>query len=108
MAIVNIPIDGVQPFHRFSIELDGRVYILKFRFNFRDSRWHMSILQEDETVLIAGIPLVVSWGLIRRFADERLPPGEFFVEDVTGENTEPGENSFGRTHFLRYREVDTK
>ena len=37
MALIQIPIDTSQPDHQFSIELDGRVYLLRFKKLLRSS-----------------------------------------------------------------------
>lgn len=104
MALIQIPFDPQQPDHVFSLELELVVYQFHFRLNARSNRWTMSILTEDGVLIAGGIPLVVSWPLTQRFRREELPPGEFYVLDLTGNNQEPGENSFGDTHALLYQE----
>lgn len=105
MAMLQIPIDGNHPDHQFFIDLEGTVYLMHFKLNDRSKRWTMDIKLEDGTLLVAGIPLIVNWPLIRRFKDSRLPPGEFYVVNETGGTEEPREDSFLETHVLIYLEA---
>ena len=108
MALINIPIDPVQPDHEFSIALDGTTYILGFQLNSRSGRWFMNIKNQNGVKLLDGIPLVVNYPLIRAHAKEGMPPGEFYVFDENGQNREIGETSFeDGTHVLIYAEEGT-
>ncbi len=108
MAHLEIPIDVNQPDHVFSIDLDKKIYLLRFMYNYRGERWTMTISDEAGTVLVAGIALVLNASLLSRFTNESLPPGTFFVLDTSGENAEPTEKSFEQTHTLIYAEVGTE
>jgi hypothetical protein len=107
MAIKQIPVTNSNIDHQFSMELERVVYVFRIKWNFRAERWVMDLLAEDSTPLLTGLPLVTSWPLLAKFNDIRLPPGELFVFDSTNLNSEPGEESFGVTHFLLYRESTT-
>lgn len=102
--IRNIPIDTSQPDHLFTIDLEGVVYTLRFRLNSRTGRWVMNVLTELGVLIVGAIPLVVNQGLTKRYGKSSLPPGEIYVIDLSGENREPEERSFGLTHLLVYVE----
>lgn len=105
--LLNIPIDPTQPDHQFTIELEKVVYTLRFQLNSRTNQWIMSILTEDETVLVDSIAIVANSGLIDQYGNQNLPPGEFYCLDMTGQNEEPTTESLGVTHLLIYMESGT-
>lgn len=106
MAFLKIPIDAVQPYHEFNITLDEVTFIMKFSYNFRSNRWSMAIKDEENNVIVAGVPLVLGASLLAPYYYlENLPKGKFFVIDVNGDNTEPTKDSFGNTHELFYQEA---
>lgn len=107
MAVLNIPIDPNQPNHEFSIELDGVVYLMNFRKNFRSLRWVLTLKKEDGTVLVSGVPLVTGISILKQYPADDMPPGDLYVDDTTANNTEPGEEGFGNTHQLVYVEAGT-
>ena len=100
--ILNIPIDTSQPDHSFTLDLEGTVFLFKFRLNSRSGRWIMSIYTELEELIIGAIPLVINVGLIQRYGKSIIPRGEIYVLDLTGAEQEPTETSFGLTHLLVY------
>lgn len=106
MALLEIPIDVNQPDHEFYLDLEKVVYLFHFKLNSRTGRWIMDIKSEDGVLLAGAIPLVVNWALTDRFVREDLPPGSFWVFDLTGKDAEPSESSFGTTHVLLYEESE--
>ena len=103
MAAFNMPIrtDG-YPHFDFECELDGRSYVFEFIWNERATVWYMTIADSVGTVLLAGIPIVLDYPLISRFASDDLPPGEFQAVDTTGEGTPPTLEDFGSRVQLLY------
>lgn len=106
MATLQIPTDSVQPDHEFPIDLDGKTYLLRFIFNFRSLRWSMNVSTEPGELLIAGIPLTTLSDLLGRFVNPDLPPGIFFIQDISGNRLEmTSQESLGSTHILYYDEA---
>lgn len=86
-----------DPFYSYAVSLEGRSYLLSFRYNQREECWYLTIAMSDGTVLLAGIKVLVGVNLLWRRADNRLPPGQLYAF-VTGNNTEhPGLTDFGDT-----------
>lgn len=82
--------DGTSDY-TMRVRLDGSVYILRFLYNQRLDRWSLTITDDAEDLLAAGIPIVANWGLIRFYKyDPRLPPGEFMAIDLSGDGSPPG------------------
>lgn len=92
-------IDWVQ-----DVELEGRVYTLRAKYNVRQDTWHMDIDTVDGVAILRGLRLVVNWPLLYPFRyKSELPPGELFVlrvgEDAT---TDPMRDSFQTGLALYY------
>jgi hypothetical protein len=64
-------------------QLDGIEYVLRFIWSDRESIWYMHIFDQDENELATGIALVVSFPLLRRYVDPRLPPGALVCVDTS-------------------------
>lgn len=107
MAFLTIPIDVIQPNHEFSISLDGVIFVMNFKYNFRSDQWSLMLKKEDGTVLVSAVPLVTGSSLLGRYPNDDMPAGDLFVSDDTGNNAEPTKLSFANTHSLIYREVGT-
>lgn len=79
-----------EPYYRERTRLEGRDYILDFAYNEREERWYLSISDEDEVPIARGIKLIANWSLLFPYRyDERTPPGELTVADLTTDGTPP-------------------
>lgn len=108
MAYQNIPVDPSQPDQEFSLAMDGVVFVLRLTLNSRTNRWTLAIKQEDGTLLIAGIPIIINYPLLESHRFEGMPAGDIFCLSESGDQTEPRDTeSLGVTHSLLYREVGT-
>ena len=105
MAIIQIPVTSNIPDSQFSIDLQGTVYLLRFKLNERINRFTMDILLEDGTPLVEGVMITADWLFMDRFKDSRLPAGKFLVIDNEDLSREPGVDSFGVTHTMVYVEA---
>lgn len=108
MAYQNIPIDPFQPDQEFSMAMDGTVFVLRLTLNSRSNRWTLAIKQEDGTLLIAGIPIIINYPLLESHRFEGMPLGDILCLSESGEDIEPRDTeSLGVTHSLVYRELGT-
>jgi hypothetical protein len=82
--------------------LDGRDYVLRFRWNQRDGHWFLSIADPTDVVIASGIKLVTDFPLLLGVVDARRPPGELFVSDAQGRAEDPGFADLGARFLLRY------
>jgi hypothetical protein len=106
MTIVNalkIPLEDKIGFPEFSfaIDFDGEEFILEFQYNERDSRFYLSVLDEDETVIAQSIKLVRNVPLLGTNINPKRPAGELFIFD-NGANEEPNMDNLGRGLDLYY------
>ena len=107
MAVLNIPVNSEVAAYSFTIELERVIYLFRFRFNFRKSRWMMDIATRDGINIVVGVPMVSAISLFDRFKNPLLPPGDFMVYDTTGKLNSPGFSDFGKTIQLLYFESGT-
>lgn len=69
-----------DPFYEFSIDLEGREYVLAFRYNQREDRWYMSLYTGDRTPIALSVKLVSNYPLLgRKRSDPNCPPGVLYV-----------------------------
>ena len=100
-----IPVSETTDSFIEQVDLDGRVYDLRFHWNSRDNHWFLDI-GRDGIFLINGVKLVSSSDLISEFGRiEELPPGLLSVEDLDNIDTDPDETNFGDRVQLRYTEA---
>lgn len=76
--------------------LDGRDYLLRFRYNERENRWYLSIYDEEEEPILLGLKIVANWRLLKPYKyDPNVPPGELIAVDMTGNGSPPGLDELG-------------
>lgn len=94
-----------------TVELDGRVYRLSFRYNVRLDSWFMDIATDRDEVLIGTIRLVLDWPLMfGKDYDDRVPAGDFYALCPTGRaRNDPGRGAFADPSCIQlyYIEADT-
>lgn len=104
MAVsITIPLASGNPSFRQRTPLDGREYVLAFRWSEREARWYFDIFDANGNVLAAGMKIVSNWPLLesRRFSPG-VPPGELFAVDRRAEPVDPGFAELGTVVPLVY------
>lgn len=104
MEILQIPVRNESPSYFFSIILEQKLYVLKFRFNTRQNLWSMDICNEKKEPIFAGIPLLVNLFLTQNLVSNLSPPGSFLIVDEAGRKRNPDRFSLGVDHKLIYLE----
>lgn len=61
------------------VQLEGKTYRLRARWNTVAERWSMDILTRDKRLILGGLRLVRGQRLLRQHINPLLPPGEFVV-----------------------------
>lgn len=92
-TVLKTKTDGTQRYS-FTTQLDGVTFGLEFSWNARGEYWSFVIYDA------AGNPLVrrvvrVSWPLLARFKNARLPRGELVAMDTSGQDLDPGLTELG-------------
>lgn len=76
--------------------LDGVDYNLRFQWNDREARWYLAIFDIDETLIVGGLKLITNWPLLRFYQSNlAVPPGEFYVTDLTNDGSPAGIDELG-------------
>ena len=76
-----------------TIPLEGVEYVFRFYWSTRESKWYLSLYNQDNALLAGWMALLVNAAPLRRFrAQTNIPPGVLIVSDTTGaglDMTEP-------------------
>jgi hypothetical protein len=84
------------PYYTQKTKLDGRDFVLRFSYNQRIERWYLSIYDDEDTPLRLGLKLIANWELLQHYRyDDRLPPGELWVMDLTPDGSPPTLDELG-------------
>lgn len=88
---LQIPTTAGNPDYTQRTRLDGREYLLHFKWNQLCEHWTLDIYDDVETILVSGIKLIANWPLLRFYQwDSRMPPGNLVVVDLTPDGSPPG------------------
>lgn len=106
MAILTIPCaPGGQTTWSQTTALDGREYLLTFRWSQRAGRWSLDLADESGSMIVAGRVLAPSLRLLRGVVDSRRPAGDLVLVDQRGAREgldDPTFTSLGDRHVLLY------
>ncbi len=84
--ILKIDTSLVDLYYEQTTQLDGIEYLMRFIWVDREGCWYLGIYDQNNNPIAVGIRLVVTWSLLRRFVDPRLPTGALLCVDLTGMN----------------------
>lgn len=102
MSMQVVPTRQDAHWYSLTLDLDGATYTLELRWNERAGAWSLTVRDVAETVLAAGLRLVVDVPLLARHTDARLPRGQFLCVDTQGEGGTPGLTDLGTRFLLLY------
>lgn len=103
MALL-IPTSRTSPNYEQRTTLDGREYVLRFRWSERSESWYLQLLDSDENVLTGMVRIVLNLDLLRLHRNvDGIPPGEIRAVDASGDELRPGFNELGERVRLLYR-----
>lgn len=98
------------PTYNYVISLDGVNYNLSYYFNPRmdsgNGKWFLQIADQTGNILVAAVPIVVTWPLLDRFVDQEIPPGMLMGFDTSGQNKDPGQFELGDRVRVLYLESE--
>ena len=97
----------VIPFRQFpsfteEIILDDASYRFAFKFNDRGQYWTMTILNPSLEVLVAGLKIVLSYGLTTDLNKENLPKGDFMAAALDPQQQTIAQEDLGDSVQLVY------
>lgn len=100
--LIEIPIVVNGPWFEFSIDIDETTYVFEFQYNDRINRWFLTIKDVNNTVLYAGIKLLIDTPLIQNVVVDGLFPYWLFMMNDSKSSTEPNFESLGVDSKLYY------
>jgi hypothetical protein len=106
MAVLEIPIQLANKKFRQTTVLDGVSYIFSFSYNTRFLKWIMDIFNEDNEIVLSGIPLYSDRVLLNNYKHLAIPQGDLFCIDTEALNEDPNKNEFGTRFKLIYVEPE--
>lgn len=98
-----------DPFYTTTVALDGSDYTFEWRYNQREDAWYFDLSLTDGTILVRGVKVVCLISLLKRFVDERLPPGVLLAWPNTDSRKLPGLHELGedsRVTLIYYEAVE--
>jgi hypothetical protein len=101
--IITLPATGTAKF-QINVTLDDVPLTLQFIWNSREAAFFMTVLDENNDLLVSGHKVVVDWTLLQRYRDIRLPPGKIWVIR-TDDDIQPTIENFGSEVILVYEEA---
>lgn len=106
MATLELPVRSDLKSYEFTIELDGSVFTLRFKFNERGDLWTMDIADAQNVDILNGIALQTNIDLTNDVVKSDLPLGSFILIDESGQDRDPGSEDLGNDIKLLYSEVE--
>lgn len=86
------------------VELDGTLFILRFRWNAREGAWFLDVLDSAETPLVMGRRLVADGVLLARARHlQGVPAGELMPYDTEQRQEDPAFDDLGTRVLLAYQ-----
>lgn len=85
------------------IDLDGTLYVLRFRYNGRAENWYLDLLDGEESPIALSIAIqgnISLTGYLRGLSG--APKGEFVCVDTQGRGDKPGQTDLGTRHKIVY------
>lgn len=103
MAIFYVDVDTTALLFEEFVFLDGREYLLRFRWNARAFAWYMDVNDQDGLPIVNGVRLVCGIRLAREVVgDDRMWPGTMACVSTTQDDSDPGVADLGARVLLIY------
>lgn len=101
MSTLNtLPARNDLPWYRFKITLGTVIYTLRFRYNTRNQRWILDVMDASGNDIVIGLPVIIGRDLAGQYVMSGIPVGAFFSTDDSKNNSQPTRFSFGTDHTL--------
>ena len=105
MALLDIPVDNVDPAFSFLIDLDGRTYEFSFRWNGRIETWIFDIYDDTQTAIQLGVPFHTNQIFLEDNPSPDKPPGNLMAVNSAAEGVDADRFSLGVDVKFLYDEV---
>lgn len=99
---VEVPFVPSIGYYRFGTTLNERPYIFDVRWNSRDESWRFDVREVDETLIIAGVKIVLGAYLGRVSGHQLFRDGVFVAVDLSGKRREAAYDDLGTRVVVEY------
>lgn len=107
MKWFTIPLSQRLPWYTFPIVLADQRFNFELRYNLRIDRWILNISDATNTLILAGIPLLLRRVQLLQYLTLDLPAGALYVDAVKGSPfAQPGAGAFLTTHLLYFAQLE--
>lgn len=95
-----------NPFWEQETVLDGKRYLLTFKYNQRQDAWYLDIADVTGEPIASSRRLVADWVMMPRVVDERRPGGRIYTVDTSGGGVDPGLLELGERVLVMYLDAE--
>ena len=99
---VEVPFVPSIGYYRFGTTLVERPYIFDVRWNSRDESWRFDVREVDETLIIAGVKIVLGAYLGRVSSHRLFKEGVFVAVDLSGQRRDATYDDLGTRVVVEY------
>lgn len=100
--VLEIPITTDEPSFKIRTILEGTEVVLRFDYNTRLQKYHISVFDASENPLILGHALNIDTEIFSRFEIVGLPPGNLMLYDSSNKHIEAAVGDLGDRCKLLY------
>jgi len=107
--MLQLPFATSDPNYRMTVVIAGTPYIFNVHWNGRDAAWYFDLLTSDETVIYAGIKIVLGTMLaLSRMpaAGDLAPLGAFMVVDTSGQDIDATLDDINSRVLVLFADID--
>ena len=97
-----IPLLPSDASYRFATNIGNENYIFYVRWNSRDAAWYFDLLEQDGTVIVQSVKIVLGAPLARATVHRLFANGVFVARDTTASGIEPTFDDLGTRVQLWY------
>jgi len=106
MATLILPVTNTPANYSFNVDLEGVNYYFDFKWNGRFERWIMTISDDEQNPLQAGISLETGIDLLALVRSDDLPPGNLVLISENPDLEVCGQDNLGDDFYLAYVESE--
>lgn len=101
-SAVELPFVPSIGFYRFGTTIEEVPYVFDVRWNDRDKSWRFDVMEIDETMIVAGVRVVLGAYLGKQCNHRLFRRGVIVAVDLSGQRREATYDDLGTRVVLQY------
>jgi len=97
-----IPLIPGENNYQLGVPLGGVTYLITVRWNSRDSAWYMDLAEDNGTMIMAGMKIVLGLNIGSRSAHPFFRLNRFTARDMSGSNIDANYDDLGTRVVLEF------